>query len=112
MRLLKTGIPESERRMKMITRNMKQKPTWEDLKDSIASAIQHIAVLRRECITLDIPRETVDEFIALTARSDFSKFENMSEGQLIVFMLNEIMMNAPQEIMNEFIDDLRGEQDA
>ena len=92
--------------MKMITRDMMQKPTWEDLKGSIASAVEHIAVIRRECIALDIPKETIDEFIALTARSDFSKFENMSEGQLMVFMLQDLMMNAPQEIMNELIDDL------
>ena len=91
---------------------MNQQPTWEDIKEPIAEAIEHIAVLRREALTINVPKETIDEFIASRAKEDFYKFEEMSEERLVIFMIGDIIRRAPEDVLDMLSDELRGEHDA
>lgn len=82
---------------------------WNEIKESITEIIQHLAVLRRQATLLGIDKEEVDEMIYTEAKGQFDKFDDMSEERLMVFMLGEILTNAPRELIKDMFDELGGE---
>ena len=98
-----------ERRRTMMSRREYEEKGWNEVKKGITDTIQHLAVLRREAILLGIDKEDVDEMIYTESKGQFDKFEDMSEGRLMVFMLGEILTNAPKDMIKDMFDDLGGE---
>lgn len=80
-----------------------------EVKKGITDTIQHLALLRREAILLGIDKEDVDEMIYTESKGQFDKFEDMSEGRLMFFMLGEILTNAPREMISDMLKDLGGD---
>lgn len=82
---------------------------WNEIKKSITEIIQHLAVLRRQATLLGIDKEEVDEMIYTEAKGQFDKFDDMSEERLMIFMLGDLLTNAPKEMIKDMLDELGGE---
>jgi uncharacterized protein YegJ (DUF2314 family) len=76
-------------------------------------AIEHLAVIRKGAIdTLELPADEVDSYIANTAQELFEKFDNMTDLQFTAFMMNELIQNAPEEVVEAILSEIGGEDNA
>lgn len=86
----------------------KEEIGWNEIKKSITRTIEHLAVLRREATLLGIDKDEVDEMIYTEAKGQFDKFDDMDEERLMLFMLGDMLTNAPRELIKDMLDDLGG----
>ena len=79
------------------------------VRKSTIKTIEHLAVLRRQATLLGVDKEEVDEMIYTEAKVQFDKFDDMDEERLMLFMLGDMLANAPRERIKDMIDELGGE---
>ena len=72
--------------------------SFEDFKNDLRKQLEHIAVMRRVGKDLGYDVNEIDQFIAEEGAIQFDRFEEKSEIELMVFMLNDILENAPDDI--------------
>ena len=77
---------------------MMQNKTFEEFKGDLRQGLEHLAVLRRVGLDLGFSKEEIDMFIAEEGAKQTERFESKSEAELMIYMLNDIMENAPDEI--------------
>lgn len=90
-----------------------KKATKELSKEKMYKTIEHLAVLRKGSIdALEIPADEVDSYIANTAQELFEKFDNMTDLQFTAFMMNDLIQNAPEEVVDAIFSEIGGENNA
>lgn len=80
-----------------------------EVRKGITKAIEHLAVLRREATLLGVEKKVVDEMIYTEAKVQFDKFDDMDEERLMLFMLGDMLTNAPREMISDMLKDLGGD---
>ncbi len=80
-----------------------------EVRKGIIRTVEHLAVLRREATLLGVEKKVVDEMIYTEAKVQFDKFDDMDEERLMLFMLGDMLTNAPKEMIRDMFDELGGE---
>lgn len=77
--------------------------TFEEFKNDVRKQLEHLAILRKLGIGMGFDASEVDDFIAKEGAKQVEKFDKKSDVELILFMLNDIMENAPDDIKSELM---------
>ncbi|MBQ3947869.1 MAG: hypothetical protein II656_05040 [Ruminococcus sp.] len=100
-------------KVKVVDLTKDRKATKELSKEKMYKTIEHLAVLRKGAIdTLELPADEVDSYIANTAQELFEKFDNMTDLQFTAFMMNDLIQNAPEEVVGAIFSKIGGDLDA